>query len=73
MSWDLRARAPVCQVISPGFHPKLGMKGLYVGKGTLPICQAKTLLHIQSETISGAYGVDVQATEQRFQGLELLL
>lgn len=41
--------------------------------GTLPVCQAKTLLHIQSETISGAYGVDVQATEQRFQGLELLL
>lgn len=37
MSWDLRARAPVCQVISPGFHPKLGMKGLYVGKGALPM------------------------------------
>ena len=44
-----------------------------LGTGTLPICQAKTLLHIRSETISGAYGVDVQATEQRFQGLQLLL
>ena len=38
MSWDLPARAPVCQVISPGSPPpELGMKGLYVGKGTLPM------------------------------------